>query len=245
MINFFKSFFNKEINPQITAKALQTDIHSHLIPGIDDGAQNFEESKLLCDVLVHLGYTKFITTPHINMNFPNTASIIQYHFESIREYLEPQKIIIEYAAEYMLDEGFNFHLKNGLLSFGKKKYVLIETSHHIKPERFKDIIFDIQMKGYKPVLAHPERYLYLWNSKEKYYELKELGLFFQLNLNSLTGYYTDKPKNIAKFLLKNKLIDFVGSDTHHLKHIEMLEKSLVDENFIAYLNVGKLLNSTL
>ncbi len=247
MFNFLKTFFKKDVNIKNTVELLKTDLHSHLIPGIDDGAQNLEESEILILELLHLGFQKLITTPHINVNFPNTPDIIQRNFESLQNYLISKQISfnIDFAAEYMLDEGFSNHLNKGLLSFGKQKFVLIETFHHIKPDRFQAIIFDIQMKGFKPVLAHPERYLYLWNVKEKYFELKEQGLYFQLNLNSLSGYYTEKPKNIAKFLLKNKLVDFLGSDTHHTKHLEMLQKSLTDEQIMSYLESGKILNQTL
>ncbi len=244
MINLFKSLFKKEIDPKQTVHLIKTDIHSHLIPGIDDGAQNLDESECLIQSLIHIGFNKIITTPHINMNFPNNPSIIKKNFDSLINFLQSKSISIEieYAAEYMLDEGFNKHLHNELLHFGKDKFLLIETPHHIKPERFKNIVFDIQMKGYKPVLAHPERYSYLWKSNEKYFELKEQGLYFQVNLNSLSGYYTEKPKSIAKFLMKNNLVDFFGSDTHHQKHILMLEKSLADEQVFSYLQNNKVLN---
>lgn len=247
MFDFIKSFFKKNSTPNNSAEKIKTDLHSHLVPAIDDGAQNVEESESLIQALVNLGFTKIITTPHINVNFPNTSESIAKGFEILINYLASKNISIsiEYAAEYMLDEGFAHHLKNGLLSFGKNHFVLIETSHHIKPDRFKDLIFDIQMKGYKPVFAHPERYLYLWNNKDSYFELKELGLLFQVNINSLSGYYTEKPKSIAKFLMKNGLVDFLGSDTHHQKHIEMLNKSLIDEALVSYLRTDKILNSLL
>lgn len=247
MINLLKFLFKKDLSLNQIVQQIKVDIHSHLIPSIDDGAQNLEESELLIQSLIHLGYTKLITTPHINVNYPNTPDIIKKNYEMLINFLSSKNIniSIEFAAEYMLDEGFSFHLKSGLLTFGKQNFVLIETSHHIKPDRLREIIFDIQMKGYKPVFAHPERYLYLWNNKEQYFELKEQGLYFQVNINSLSGYYTEKPKSIAKFLMKNGLVDFLGSDTHHQKHIEMLNKSLVDETLIAYIQSSKILNNTL
>ncbi len=247
MINLFKSIFKKENTPKKVVELLQHDIHSHLIPALDDGSQNFEESEFLIQALKDLGYKKLITTPHININYPNTSDTIKKNYESLLSFLSSKNISIqlEYGAEYMLDEGFSYHLNSGLLSFSKQNFVLIETSHHIKPDRFKQIIFDILMKGYKPIFAHPERYLYLWNHKEQYFELKELGLLFQININSLSGYYTEKPKSIAKFLMKNNLVDFVGTDTHHEKHIEMLNKSLIDDTLIAYIHSGKILNPIL
>lgn len=247
MLNLFKTLLKNKLEPIQVVDYIRTDLHSHLIPSIDDGAQTIEESECLIQSLMNLGFQKLITTPHINVHFPNHFTTIQKGFETLLHYLSYKNlsINIEFAAEYMLDEGFGYHLKNGLLSFGKQKFVLIETSHHIKPERFKEIVFDIQMKGYKPILAHPERYLYLWGHKEQYFELKELGLLFQLNINSLSGYYTEKPKSIAKYLMKNELIDFVGSDTHHEKHIEMLYKSLTDESLVAYLKKDKILNNIL
>jgi|YNPMSStandDraft_2_1061718.scaffolds.fasta_scaffold00126_12 tyrosine-protein phosphatase YwqE len=245
MLNPFKSFFKKSIEPQKVTQILKTDIHSHLIPGIDDGAQNMEETEFLISALQQLGYTKFITTPHINSAYPNSADTILKKFNEIQNFLYSHQIQLEIAAEYMLDDEFEKHFKNGLLSFGKQNFVLIETSHFTMPERFKEWIFEIQLKGYKPVFAHPERYLYLWDKKDKFFELKELGLFFQVNLNSLTGYYTEMPLKIAKFLMKNNLVDFFGTDTHHAKHIEMLQISLSDETVWNYVQSGKILNATL
>lgn len=248
MKNLFKFLFTSPITPEQTVEKIQVDIHSHLIPALDDGAQNLEESITLIRGLIQLGYKKIITTPHIQFSqYTNSIETIRPAYEQLINALHIYNINIpiEFAAEYMLDEGFSKHLKQGLLSFSKHQYVLIETSHYIKPDRFREIIFDIQMKGYKPVFAHPERYSYLWNNKDDYFQLKDLGLYFQLNLNSLTGYYTEKPLSIGKFLLKNQLIDFVGSDTHHERHIQMLHKSLVNEYIDDYLKTGKLLNASL
>ncbi|MCH9741458.1 MAG: capsular biosynthesis protein, partial [Epsilonproteobacteria bacterium] len=204
-----------------------TDIHSHLIPGIDDGAVDIETSIQLIEELKNLGYTKLITTPHVSDIFPNTTKDILEGYRGLKSELLQRNITIELevAAEYYADEYFGKLLESkDILSFGKENYLLFELSYFTPPHDIDNLIYEIQLKGYTPVLAHPERYLYWHYDFNRYYELKEMGVLFQINLNSISGYYNEGIQLIVEQLIKNSLVDFVGSDTHHMTHIKNLKK---------------------
>ncbi|WP_245546789.1 tyrosine-protein phosphatase [Pseudopedobacter saltans] len=203
-------------------------MHSHILPGIDDGAKNIEESIVLIEKLKVLGYHKLIATPHVMGDyFRNTPEKIKKTLDLLREEVSKRniKIDIEAAAEYYLDEFFEHNLQqNNVLTFSN--YLLFELSYINEPNNLEDIISEIREKGYFPVLAHPERYVYFHNSTDRYEEIKKFGCYFQLNTISLTGYYGKGIKKAAEKLVSLGLIDFLGSDAHHLKHLEALEKSL-------------------
>lgn len=212
-----------------TDSLCEVDIHSHLIPGIDDGAKNMERSIELILRLKALGYRKLITTPHISDMFPNTKAKIVAGFESLKQELISRDIDIEIevAAEYYVDECFEKVLeREELLSFGgEKRYLLIEFSYFTPLSNLENIIYEIQLKGYTPVLAHPERYTYWHHRFEKYQELKEMGVLLQININSINGYYNKAVQQIAEKLIKSSMVHFVGSDTHHRNHIKSLKSS--------------------
>ncbi|HIM93920.1 MAG TPA: hypothetical protein EYM49_02625, partial [Campylobacterales bacterium] len=177
------------------------DLHSHLIPGIDDGAKDLETSLLLIKELKALGYKKLITTPHISDMFPNSSRTILEGYRILKEELSKQNIQIELeiGAEYYADEQFEILLEsNDILSFGKERYLLFELSYFTPPQDIDNLIYDIKLKGYTPVLAHPERYLYWHLDFNKYRELKEMGTLFQINLNSTVGYYNKDIQHIAE-----------------------------------------------
>jgi tyrosine-protein phosphatase YwqE len=134
------------------------------------------------------------------------------------------QIQLKLAAEYMLDSNFNTLLKNEKLLTLKDSYLLIEMSYLNAPLNLYETLFAIQIAGYKPILAHPERYAFYHNNYAEYIKLKEAGCLFQLNLLSLTNYYGKEVTTIAKKLLKDNLIDFVGTDTHHDRHLNHLER---------------------
>ncbi len=192
-----KSFFSRKASEQEypslkDLSVFKTDIHSHLIPGIDDGVQTMEESIEMINALSALGFKKLMTTPHIMSDyFRNTPEIILEGLEKVREEIKKQgiPITIDAAAEYYLDEHFLQKIKEeNLLTFGKK-YVLFEISYINPPDTLYSIIFEMIIRGYIPVLAHPERYPFWYQKFEEYYRLKEAGALFQLNTNSLVGYY--------------------------------------------------------
>ncbi len=175
------------------APQLKIDLHSHLIPGIDDGSQSMEESLNLLKGMEKLGYEKVITTPHIMADsYKNTPDIINRGLLMLR--MEAKKanisLSIEAAAEYYLDDGFIQLLQKGnMLTISKDEYLLFETSYMAKPINLEEMIFDIGAAGYVPLLAHPERYRYIKEPEKEYGRLKELGVLFQVNLNSFSGHY--------------------------------------------------------
>ncbi|WP_442796387.1 tyrosine-protein phosphatase [Pelobium manganitolerans] len=223
-------------------------MHSHILPGIDDGAPTVKESILLIKRLQKLGFQKLIATPHIMADYyRNTPDTINRALDLLREELLKQKIDIpvEAAAEYYLDETFENKINAGNLMTMGKNYILFELSYINYPNNIKDIVQKLNDKGLKPILAHPERYPYLYGSIENFYKIKEYGCYFQLNTISLTGYYGKATQKIAEDLVENMMIDFVGSDMHHLKHADALEKSLLVPALAQLLDDGALQNKLL
>jgi len=224
MFNF--SFLKKQ-----TSLLTDIDIHSHLIPGIDDGAKDLERAIELIIELKEMGYKKLITTPHISDMFPNNTKTILSGYQALTSELRKREINIELevAAEYYADENFEKLLqKKDILTFGKnKKYLLFELSYFTRPQELESLIHDIKLSGYTPVLAHPERYTYFHHNIEDYQKLKaSTNVLFQINLNSITGYYSNDVANVVKKLISKGLVDFIGSDTHHKRHTKYLKKSL-------------------
>ncbi|SNR14920.1 tyrosine-protein phosphatase [Tenacibaculum jejuense] len=212
-----------------------TDIHSHLLPGIDDGAKNIEHTLSLISKMRSYGIKNFITTPHVLGDvYPNTTEIIKLKLNEVREALVKSgndDIFINCAAEYMMDEKFSELLANEDILTLKDNYVLVEMSYFNAPYNLYDILFEIQLKGYKPVLAHPERYIFYHNDFQNFYKLKKAGCLFQLNLLSLTEQYGKGVKNTAEKLIKENLYDFVGTDTHHENHLRLLQKIGTKKNY--------------
>ena len=205
------------------------DVHSHLIPGIDDGAQNISESIALITKLQELGFKKLITTPHIMSDkYSNDTATIINGLEKLKKELLKRDIDIEIeaASEYFLDKHFlNLLKQRDILTFGDS-YLLFELSYTSKPIFLESAIFEMISAGYKPVLAHPERYIFLHKNFEEYKWLKRKGLLFQINLNSFSGYYSKDVQKIANRLAEEGLIDFIGSDTHKQRQLNHLEKNL-------------------
>ena len=225
------------------------DMHSHLLPGIDDGAQSIEESVELIKGMKNMGYQKLITTPHIMQDFyRNTPEIILPLLSKIKEIIKQKGIDIELevAAEYYLDESLYKKVSSGekLLTFGDN-YFLFETSFMNPAKNMEEFCFIAQSNGYKPILAHPERYIYMHNSFEKYVQLFERGVLFQININSLTGYYSKQVKKIAQKLINKKMVSFLGTDCHNMRHLEQTEKSIALEYFQKLTHQGTLLNDSL
>lgn len=207
---------------------LQADVHSHLLFGIDDGAQTTADSLALIQGLANLGYRKLVTTPHIHPQYPNTPEVIRQRLADVQQLLRQQHIDLELeaAAEYYLDEQFLAALEaNDLLSFGgANNYLLVETSHINRLANLPTIVGRIRQAGYNPVLAHPERYRYAWAKGGLGYfqELREAGLLMQVNLNSFTDVYGDQVRSMAEQLVEANLVHFLGSDTHFGRHVERL-----------------------
>jgi tyrosine-protein phosphatase YwqE len=206
---------------------LQVDMHSHLIPGIDDGSKSMEESLGLIQRLADYGLRKIITTPHIMSEYyRNTPEIIRLGLEDLRKAVAASgiEIEIEAAAEYYMDEIFLEKVKSGneVLSFGDG-HILVETGFINKPQMLLDILFHLEMAGYKPILAHPERYQYLIADKKLQEELIERNLLFQVNLLSLTGFYSKQVKDFGEMLIERNAVALFGTDCHNSRYLDMLE----------------------
>jgi protein-tyrosine phosphatase len=225
----FGLFKKKKIAPEFNFSGIGTDMHSHIIPGIDDGAQNIKDSLLLAKKFKALGYQKLIATPHIMADyFRNTPDTINRGLDTLRKGLQEIELDLEVdaAAEYYLDETLEKKVRQKeVLTFGNN-YLLFELSYINAPQNLIDFIKMMQDAGYKPVLAHPERYPYYYGSFESYHRIRETGCLLQINSIALTGYYGSGAKKVAEEMVENHMVDFIGSDMHHLKHAAALEASL-------------------
>ena len=231
-----------------TQSLLNVDLHSHLIPGIDDGAKDMERSIELILSLKEMGYKKLITTPHVSDMFLNSSATILEGYSNLKKELKKRniEIEIEVAAEYYADDNFEKLLGcKDLLSFGAENYLLFELSYFTPPQDLESLVYEIQLAGYQPVLAHPERYVYLHDNIEEYREIKAMGVLFQINLNSIVNYYSREITEAVKRLILNGMVDFIGSDTHHRQHTKYLKKSFSNSLYKKIFKHNPILNNTL
>ncbi|GAA4377682.1 tyrosine-protein phosphatase [Hymenobacter koreensis] len=250
MASFFQKLFGRSEAALTSLAALGVDMHSHLLPGLDDGAATVEQSVELLQHMRELGYRKLIMTPHIMGDFyRNTPEGIREKLVLLRNAATEHGIDLELecAAEYYLDDSLVRKLEEGqqLLSFGgENRYLLFETSYINEPFNLTDIVFALKSAGYQPVLAHPERYTYLYSKFDELQRIREKGVLLQVNLNSLVGYYSPAAKRVAEKLIDAGLVDLAGTDMHHLKHTDALRRVLQSE-YLPKLLALPLLNSTL
>lgn len=246
-MGFLNLFKKNEKSEPIEFSEIAVDMHSHLIPGIDDGAKSMDETIAMLAKFESLGYQKVITTPHIFSDYyKNTPEIIRRGLENVQETAQQLnlKIKIEAAAEYYFDEYFVEQIKaKNVLSFGQN-YVLMEFAFMNEPNNYKSVIFDLLSAGYIPVIAHFERYLYWHGSIEMAHFFREHGAKIQLNINSLSGHYGPDVRKQGERLITNDLVDFAGSDCHKIQHLLLLEKS-ANLKFMHKLLENKLLNRSL
>lgn len=207
------------------------DIHNHILPGVDDGAKTIDESIKLLKGFSEFGINRFICTPHIMHNYyPNTPESILESFMILKESLpfnELDKVSLEMAAEHMIDDNFEFLLENDQVMKLGKYHLLIEMSFLQPPINFNTALDKIISKGLFPILAHPERYLFMSSTSKRLMGYREKGALFQLNLLSLTDYYGNDVHVKAIKLLENNLIDFVGSDVHNLLQLNCLKEAIL------------------
>ena len=232
-MSWFRKVFSSsqtEASPKLSLSWLNADMHSHFIPGIDDGSKSMDESLALLLKMKDLGYRKCVTTPHIKMDmYPNTEEAILRGFEEVKKEMHHRNFDfpLEVAAEYFLDDSILPKIeKKSLLNFGKEKFVLVEFSFTNPPVYEKDIFKRMLDKGYTPILAHFERYLYFLGSVDAAATYRELGVNIQMNLNSLTGHYGPEIRKQAELMMDEVLVDFAGTDAHRMDHLTMLEEHL-------------------
>ncbi len=229
----FGLFKKKRKEPDFNFSGIGVDMHSHIIPGIDDGARTLADSLALAHRFKELGYRKLIATPHVMADyFRNTPETIQRGLDTLRAGLAEAQIDLEVdaAAEYYMDETFERKVREKRVLTIGENYVLFELSFINYPANINDMIKLMLDSGYKPILAHPERYPYFHGTVDNYYRIREQGCALQINSIALTGYYGAGPKSLAEEMIDNSLVDFIGSDMHHLKHADALKEALYLES---------------
>lgn len=238
----------KRLSSPVDLGLLHTDIHSHLVPAIDDGSKSVEDSLDMISEFMKLGYKKIITTPHVMSDgYRNTPETILGGLNNVKDALKQNQMDVEMgaAAEYYVDFDFERKLDaEPLLTFGNK-YLLFEISYMNPPDNIYHVIFKMQTMGYKPVLAHPERYNFWHREFTKYEEFVDKGVLLQMNINSLTGYYSIPTKKIAEQMIEKNMISFVGTDCHHIGHINLLKQVVYEPALEKLISRGNLLNETL
>lgn len=223
--------FNLFSKPKTPARlCFATDIHCHVVPGVDDGAPDPTTSADLIENMQRWGISRIIASPHVTQNtFENDRSSIEPAMEELKKELAARGngIQIGHSAEYRIDELFMARLESGDIMPLPGRHILIENSFMQEPWNLDQLIFDLQVKGYHPILAHPERYSYYYNRKKRYTDLHNAGLMFQINLLSLAGAYGKAERKIAEYLIGQNLVDFIGTDLHRASHVRAIDSYLV------------------
>lgn len=228
MFSIFKPrYYLKDIIPK-----KYIDIHNHLLPGIDDGAKNQEETNILIKGMEALNISSAIATPHTyNGYWDNTPESIKFAFDEVINSVANNCFIKSYASEYMLDKFLIERIKDETLLCIKDNYILVELPIFNYPSGLYEMLFELKIKDYKIIIAHPERYVYFHKNLKKIKRLKEFGVYFQLNLLSLIGFYGKEVQKTAELLLDKDLYDFSGTDIHNKQHIdEFLNKPISFSN---------------
>jgi protein-tyrosine phosphatase len=244
------SIFKKKSAGSVDFSGLGSDMHSHLLPGIDDGSPDTDTSLRLIRGLQDLGYDRLVTTPHIMGDiYRNDRNSITAAHQQLKEVTPaiPSPIPLHAAAEYYLDDHFDELVRNKIpLLTIKDNWVLVEFSFVTAPINYKEKLFDLQINGYQPVLAHPERYHYLMSHKEIFDELKIAGCLFQLNILSLTGYYGKGPLELSRHFIKKKWVSLLGTDLHHDRHLQALQNAhTLNDTIKSLLDSGNILNPSI
>ena len=217
--------FNFFAKKQFLADLLENfvDIHNHILPGIDDGAQSAEDSLEIIRGFSEFGIQSFVATPHIMHNYyPNTSATIKSALSELKNAMLASgltEVAVDTAAEHMVDDNFESLLEEGAIMPLRKDYLLVEMSFLQPPIHFEQSIINIAAKRYFPVLAHPERYIFLQKRMGKYKSYKRKGILFQMNMLSLGEYYGKDVQQTAYKLLEEDLIDYLGSDVHNVQQL--------------------------
>ena len=255
MLKQFLNFFGNKPSSQsslqvVDYSAMAVDIHSHLIPGIDDGVKTMEDSIENLKRFEQLGFKKIITSPHVmGDGYTNSTATILAGRDKVRQAIKENGINLEFdaIAEYYLDETMYEKIeKKDLLSIGNEKFVLVELSYLTKANNVSDLLYKLQLAGFRVILAHPERYpFYHEKDFDSYQSLKDRNIYFQINLMSLVGKYGKPAKAIAERLIDENMVDFTGTDLHNIRQMETIEACISEKYVQKILNYDKLLNKTL
>ncbi len=227
------NFFSKK-SKDTDKLFFHTDIHCHVIPGIDDGSPSVEKSVELIRRMEAIGLTRIIATPHVtDFTFENTPEIMDEATNKLIPELNAAGVNVDlsHSAEYRLDDFFKRQFKEDNLSPMPNKFLLVENSFIQEPWGLDGLLFEIKVKGYTPILAHPERYTYYAIHKERYKKLHEAGTLFQVNLLSLASHYGKDTRRVAEYLIENEMVDFIGTDIHNSAHLDQIERYLGSKDY--------------
>lgn len=241
--------FKKTNEPRPIFAALGTDMHCHLIPAVDDGSKCIEESLECLQTLKAVGYHKVYITPHFqHPRFPNDEDDIVRRYGTLCTAAAEAGIEIELAGiagEYRIDSGFRARLDNPQFLQVAGKYVLVELSLHQQMAGADDMIFDMQMKGYDLILAHPERYPYLNIDGPRIEQLMNQGVYLQVNALSLGGFYGEEARRRAFTIIERGWVSFIGTDTHNTLYCQALRDLSRSRKIEKMLEKHTFLNNTL
>ena len=225
-MSIFEIFKHKKYEPRPIFSALGTDMHCHLVPQVDDGSKCKEESIECLNTLKAVGFNKVIITPHFQYpRFNNDEDDIKRRYEELKKHAAEEGVEIEMggiAGEYRIDSGFAKRLDNPRFLQIANQYVLVEFSLHQQMMGCDEFIFDMQMKGYEIILAHPERYPYLNIDGARIEQLRNQGVLFQVNVLSLGGFYGDDARRKAYSLIDRGWVELLGTDTHNTLYAQAL-----------------------
>lgn len=242
------NFFSKKRQPQ--PLFFHTDIHCHIVPGIDDGSPDVETSVSLLEQMHSWGLNRIIASPHITFGtFENTHHTIDEAYRTLREHTDTRLpgLEISYSAENRIDDLFLKNIENGDLLTLPGKLLLVENSYMQEPWNLDHLLFDIQVKGYRPILVHPERYSYYHTKKGRYEAIHAGGTSFQINLLSLAGYYGKAEKKVAEQLIEKGLVDYIGTDLHRQSHVDAISAYLASKDYEKHRGAlsGRILNDSI
>lgn len=221
MFNLFKK------KPKPEARLFyHTDVHSHILPGVDHGAQTIDDSLAMLEEEISMGINRVMCTSHVTAEtFENTPETLNAAYEKLKAAVAEEGLPVEVfvSAEYRLDEYWNSEYAKGHVVPMPDNYVLLENSFVQELIEIDDMLFELRVKGYKPILAHPERYLYYYHRRDRYEKLHSFGTKFQINILSLTNYFGSVAKENALWLMSHKMVDMLGSDMHNLEHARIIK----------------------
>ena len=224
MFNFLKSKSKEPLKV-----CIETDVHCHIVPGVDDGSPDAATSAALIAEMEKWGIKRIIASPHVTKNtFENDSSTIAPAMAALQAELDRQgsKVIVSHSAEYRIDELLDSRIAANDLMLLPNDFILIENSWLQEPGNLEQLVFDLQVKGLRPILAHPERYTYYWTNKSRYAHLHDAGLLFQINLLSLAKAYDSGSLKAAEYLIENRMVDFLGTDLHRAAHADAINNYL-------------------
>lgn len=227
--------FDFFFKPKKVSLPFETDMHCHLVPGVDDGSPDVETSILLLEQMVDMGFKRIFISPHVTQDtFENTSETLDGPMAQLQAEAQRRGLPVELYrhAEYRIDDFFLQQKKNDKLTVLPNNYILVENPFSQEPYELDNMLFDIKMSGLTPIMAHPERYKYYSIiNPDRYSQLHDFGILFQINMLSLAGRYGRHERNTALELLENGMVEFIGTDIHSQSHTKLLKEYLSSRAF--------------